>query len=199
MLLYIEKVKTNQKQFAAKVELISAKLGINPNWLMLVMHSESRLNHQAVNKVGGATGLIQFMPATAQWLGTTTNDLKNMSNVDQLDYVFKYFKPFSGKLKSYYDLYMACFFPAAIGKPDDFIIQTKNLKAEVIAQQNPAININKDDIITVSEFKKYVNSTLTKNVLNFLNNKVSETIGKQNQSIMPLLIAFGLIAFFIFK
>lgn len=177
-MLYIDKVKTNRAAFATKVQDISRKLGINPDWLMLVMHSESGLNHKIVNPKGGATGLIQFMPATARALGTTTDALRSMSNIEQLDYVYKYYKPYAGKLKSYYDCYLVTFFPAAVGKNDNYILQTKNLPAALIAKQNPAINkFPKDNVITVGEFKKYVQSTLPKDVVNFLSdNKGTVTL-----------------------
>lgn len=191
-LLYIDKVTTNRPAFASKVVEISNALKINPDWLMLVMHSESRLNHRAVNPNGGATGLIQFMPSTARGLGTTTTALKNMTNVQQLEYVYKYFKPYAGRIKSYYDLYLITFFPLAMGKPDNFILQTKNLSASIIAKQNPAINKwPKNDTITVGEFKQYVNSTLPKDVVNFLDDN------KGTLTLLGALLIVGL--FFLYK
>ena len=91
------KVTTNKEAFLQKVKLIAVKLGIDPNWLMFVMNSESGLNPAAYNPNGGASGLIQFMPDTGVGLGTTTAALRQMSNVDQLDYVYKYFLSISGK------------------------------------------------------------------------------------------------------
>ena len=99
------KVTSNKEAFLQKVRLICAKLGIEPDWLMFVMNSESGLNPAAYNPNGGASGLIQFMPDTAKGLGTTTEALRKMSNVAQLDYVYKYFYPYRGKMSSLYDLY----------------------------------------------------------------------------------------------
>jgi len=151
MLLYENNVKENKDQFIAKVKHICLLLGIEPNWLMQVMMNESGLNHRAVNKNGGATGLIQFMPATANVLGTTTQNLLGMTNVEQLDYVYKYIKPFASKISSYVDLYFTIFFPIAVGKPKDWVFETKNLKASTIAKANPIFDINKDQKLTVSE------------------------------------------------
>lgn len=168
-MLYLDKVKVNRELFGKKVAEISARLKVQPDWLMLVMYSESKLNHKAVNPKGGATGLIQFMPRTAVGLGTTTAQLKAMSNIQQLDYVEKYFKPYAGKMNSYFDMYLVTFFPVAVGKPDDFVLQTKTLRPEKIAEQNPAINKwPKDNQITKREFRKYVESTIPKNVLDTL-------------------------------
>ncbi|MFH0895406.1 MAG: transglycosylase SLT domain-containing protein [Bacteroidota bacterium] len=168
----------NKVAFVDKVKLICQKLQINPNWLMVVMFHESGLNAQAVNKQKGdsadpytraasrATGLIQFMPSTARGMGTTTQALYKMTSLQQLDYVYAYFRPFSGKLKSYYDLYMVAFAPIAIGRPDDFVIQTKRLSASAIARSNPALDLNKDFKITVGEAKKVMYNIIPKQYLN---------------------------------
>lgn len=166
-MLYINLVKSNKEEFAKKVIAISNYLGIQPNWLMALMNAESRLDHTAENKFapfkdGYATGLIQFTPNTARWLGTTTAELKAMSNIEQLDYVKKYFSPFRGKISDFGDLYLINFFPIAVGKPDDFIIKSKNISASAIAKANPIFDTNKDSQITVGEFKDYLKNKYAK-------------------------------------
>lgn len=169
-MILIEKLKCNHgenpAEFERKVRNICGLLGINPNWLMMIMYLESGLNAQAVNKQPGdssdpytraskrATGLTQFMPSTARGMGTTTQQLYQMSAIDQLDYVYKFFKSKAGKIKSYYDLYLFNFFPIAIGKPDDWVFQTAGTSASIIAKQNPGMDINKDGQITVGEAKQ---------------------------------------------
>ncbi|MDR2926930.1 MAG: transglycosylase SLT domain-containing protein [Cytophagaceae bacterium] len=153
-MLYEDKVKTNREAFIAKVITISQRLSIEPEWLMQVMMNESGLNHQIVNPTGGATGLIQFMPDTAAHLGTSCVALKAMTNVQQLDYVYKYLAPFAGKITSYIDLYFTVFFPIAVGKPDDWTFQTSKLSASKIAIQNPVFDINKDGKLTVAEVRE---------------------------------------------
>jgi hypothetical protein len=167
----------NKTDFERTVRSICSLLGINPNWLMMVMWNESRLNAQAVNKQPGdvedpqkrsatrATGLIQFMPDTALQLGTTTKALFAMNAIDQLGYVYKYFKPWTGKIKSYYDLYLVTFFPIAIGKPDDYILQTSKLPASTIAKQNPFFDANKDGKLTVGEIKLRMYQSIPKAIV----------------------------------
>lgn len=166
-MIYKEYIKNNTEEFLAKLSDIARKLNIEPDWLMIVMYAESRINPSAVNPITGATGLIQFMPSTATWLGTTTSLLKNMSNIQQLDYVLKYYQNLglTGKIKSVHDLYLGTFFPAALGKPDSWVIQTSTISAEKIAEQNKIIDLNKDRNITVSEFKQYVDLYLKKKTL----------------------------------
>lgn len=155
-MVYDYLIKQNKAAFLAKVVEISARLGIDPDWLMIVMKMESGINHRAVNPTGGATGLIQFMPRTAAGLGTTAAALVAMDNVGQLDYVYKYFKPYAGRLFSVTDLYMVTFFPVALGKPDDYVLQTDTLSASLIARQNSVFDLDMNQAITVGEFKQSV-------------------------------------------
>ncbi|WP_297451589.1 transglycosylase SLT domain-containing protein [uncultured Alistipes sp.] len=139
--------------FAEKVRTISTRLGIDPNHLMGVMWCESRFDPAARNPVGGATGLIQFMPSTAAGLGTDCETLRGMDAVRQLDYVERFFRPYASRCRTFADLYLVCFFPVAAGKEDEFVLRTRKLPAEVVARQNPVFDTDRDGKITVGEFK----------------------------------------------
>lgn len=180
-MILIEKLQRNKgenpEEFEQILRSICNMLAINPSWLMMVMWSESRLNAQAVNKQPGdtdnpqiraasrATGLIQFMPDTALNLGTTTKALYAMSAIDQLRYVYKYFKPWAGRIKSYYDLYLVTFFPDALGKPDNYILQTQKLSATTIAKQNLFFDVNRDGKLTVGEIKRRMYESIPKAIV----------------------------------
>ena len=142
-----EYIKDNRIEFTEKVNNICAELRIEANWLMFVMWFESKLNPQAVNPISGATGLIQFMPSTARGLGTTTAVLKRMSNVQQLDYVSAYLRPYKGRMKRWVDVYLAVFYPKAMGKPG-FVITS-----DIVAKQNKIFDLNKDLDISVKEIE----------------------------------------------
>jgi tape measure domain-containing protein len=90
--------KLMQREPGFKDKLIrgSQQRGINPDDLLNVMAVETAgsFNPAAKNPNSSASGLIQFMAATAQALGTTTEALRKMSATQQLDYVFKYFDKF---------------------------------------------------------------------------------------------------------
>lgn len=168
-LIYEELVKENKPQFLQKVREVAARLGVQPNWLMAIMKKESGLNSKAVNKQKGdssdaatraasrATGLIQFMPDTAKYLGTTNIQLYNMSNLQQLDYVEKYFNFYKGKLKSYPDLYLATFYPLALSKPLTFVIGSEKSpeRAKAIAEDNPTMK-SPTGLVTKQSFYDYV-------------------------------------------
>ncbi|MCL2328304.1 MAG: lytic transglycosylase domain-containing protein [Bacteroidetes bacterium] len=148
----------NKEAFLQKVKQISQNLGIQPDWLMAVMAIESGINHRAVNKTSGATGLIQFMPSTAIGLGTTTDALRAMSNVQQLSYVEKYLMPFKGKMNRFTDVYLAVFYPAAMGKPDSYVIGAAGSK---VAEQNKIFQ-DAQGAVTVGSFKNYITNWVAK-------------------------------------
>ncbi len=207
MILFADKIKSNKEAFLYKLQNISALLGVNPDWIMALMNSETggSFNPQIVNKQAAstngydengkiikpsgvpdstnsfersryrATGLIQFMPSTAKHLGTTNQQLYNLSNVDQLDYVYHYFQPVAGKLKNYADLYLYAFYPYAVGKPDDYIIGSEKGMdfARRIVQENP-LDVNKDGVLTVGEFKKFIDKRIPKTALQQLKKKVRQ-------------------------
>ena len=112
-------------EFKKRVIEICAELEMNPDYLMSCMAFETGETFRAdiPNKAGsGAIGLIQFMPATANGLNTTTKELSEMTTVAQLEYVRKYFLPYKHKLKTIEDTYMVILWPIAIGKDKDTVI-----------------------------------------------------------------------------
>lgn len=153
---YRRKKSDNQHEaFINKVKSVSDSLGIHFSWLVGIMHHESRLNHRALNSIR-AVGLIQFLPSTARGLGTSTNALYNMSGVQQLNYVYKFYKHAKGNLNEATDLYLYAFFPIAIlnNWPDSRIIAYGKLSAKIIAKHNRGLDTNKDGVITVGEVRK---------------------------------------------
>lgn len=100
--------------------------------------------------VTGNCGLIQFMPSTAKALGTTTDKLAKMSQIEQLNYVYKYFLPYKGKLRNLGDVYMAILWPKAVGYPDTYVLWNKN-KMPTTYRQNSGLDVNKDGTITRAE------------------------------------------------
>lgn len=154
--------------FVRKVEETAQRLQVCPDYLMAIMWSESRLDPRARNPRGGATGLIQFMPATARYLGTTCEALREMRVEEQLYFVEKFFSPYAARCKSFCDWYMACFFPAGIGKPDDYVLQASGLPAETVARQNPVFDLNRDGRITVGEFREKLKTIFPREVHTFL-------------------------------
>jgi len=118
--------------FRRKLCEVADRLVVNPDYLAACIAFETNrtFSPSVKNAAGsGATGLIQFMPSTAKNLGTTTDALARMTAEKQLDYVEKYFAPWRGKLKTLEDLYAAILWPAAVGKPDTYVLFSEGTKA----------------------------------------------------------------------
>jgi hypothetical protein len=113
------------EEFRFAVKDVAQRLEVSEADLMAVMSFETggTFNPAISNAAGsGATGLIQFMPNTAAGLGTNTGELSRMSRARQMHYVEKYLSSKNVRGKGLSDLYMAVLFPAAVGKPDDFVL-----------------------------------------------------------------------------
>jgi len=156
-LITLRKLKMTDKfdkQCRLKVREICKEVGIQSKWLYKVFKPESGGNPDAVNPYSGATGLIGFLPSTANYLGTDTSELKRMCTLDQLDYVRKYLLIISQKYKIHnsVDLYLAIFRPSTIGKPDSYVVGDKN---STIAKQNK-IYLNEDSVITIKSIKSFI-------------------------------------------
>jgi hypothetical protein len=173
-------------QFVSRVKDLVAALGMPPTGaddLMACMAWESGESFSAgiVNKAGsGATGLIQFMPGTAIVYFNSAAEIAKMSEIEkkeaglkacrtlaamsdvqQLDYVLKYFQPYKGKLKNLGDLYMSILWPLGIGKDDSYVLWTAEGRPTTF-RQNSGLDVNKDGAITRAECLVKVNDKLVK-------------------------------------
>lgn len=150
--------------FRERVLWIEADLGINADHLMACMAWESgeTFSPSKKNIAGsGATGLIQFMPSTAVALGTTTAELARMTAEDQLNYVWKYFAPYDGKLKNLGDVYMAILWPKAVGQPDSYVLFDRG----IAYRQNAGLDKDKNGKITREECIAKIRDKLRKGLL----------------------------------
>jgi hypothetical protein len=99
------------------------------------------------------------MPSTALAMDTTVGDLAQMTAENQLNFVFRYFKPLKGRLQSLGDVYMAILWPAGIGKPENFVLWDR-VSRPTTYRQNVGLDINKDGAITRAEAVAKVQATL---------------------------------------
>ena len=174
----------------------SESLGIDPNWLMAVMYFETAGTFSASirNPYSDATGLIQFMPATAIDLATTIDQLALMSAEEQLYYVYSYYYPYRNRIKSYVDLYLATFFPVAIGKQDSFILQARGISASAIADVNPVFDLNNDRQISVGEIKQVILEKIPESWRFYFGGDSAK-----KKSVIPKVIAISLLGFLTLK
>lgn len=156
-LLDVRGLSKTTASFRAELVRLASRLSIDAGFLAAVMSRESGFLPNARNPSTNATGLIQFMPATARALGTTVEALSAMSAESQLAFVEKYYRPFAGRLKTAGDHYMATFMPAFVGSPPETVLFRK---PEIGYTQNAGLDLDKDGTITVSDVTRAVNQTV---------------------------------------
>jgi hypothetical protein len=145
--------------FEKRAREIAQKIGLPFSWLMAVMYFETggTFRSDIPNAAGsGAVGLIQFMPSTAKLYGTTPSALAAMSALAQLDFVERHYRGMNFSGRDPRDAYLAVFYPAAMGKSDDW-----GLPAKVYAQ-NAGLDRNKDGNITAGEVRATIDGAHAK-------------------------------------
>lgn len=129
------------------------------SWLMACIAFETgeTFSPRIVNKAGsGAVGLIQFMPKTAEDLGTDSIALMGMEAAEQLEYVEKYFKPYAHRVANLPDMYMAILMPKYVGAPLDAVL----FSGGIAYRQNSGLDADVDGRITKLEASSKVQAKL---------------------------------------
>ncbi len=143
--------------FADRVIDVAEDLAVPPDWLMAVMYAESKFDPGIANLQGsGATGLIQFMPATAADLGISIDRLRRMEAVQQMEYVYLYLQTVReryGEYESLTDLYLAILYPKARGQDYCYTLFSRPATSY---RQNKGLDKDKDGRVTVSDVDKHL-------------------------------------------
>lgn len=155
-------------EFYAKIEQVAQSLNTKPEYLIAVMNFETggTFNPAEKNKAGSSgTGLIQFMAATAKGLGTSTSKLAAMSQVQQMDYVEKYLKPYMKyNFDSIPDVYLSVLCPSVLKRNTPYFASSdgshycsyKNKGSGIEYKQNKGLDVNGDGLITTKEISSKV-------------------------------------------
>jgi hypothetical protein len=149
-------------EFNTLVTGICLSLGCPSDYLMSCMAFETgeTFSPTIANGAGAPYyGLIQFGKAAATDVNTTVADLVKMTAEQQLEYVYRFFKPYANKLKTLSDIYSRIIWPRAVGKPEDYIIFIDDGKSKAYFQ-NKGIDLNKDGKITKAECAAKVTAKL---------------------------------------
>ena len=120
-----------QEGVKQKLEEVANNHGFTVDELLNVIQKESDFDTSAVNPKSSATGLIQFMPKTAEGLGTSIEEISSMNTIDQLSLVDTYFK--QNHTKGQHP-YITIAYPAAAKMGMDDVIAKKE---DSISLQNP--------------------------------------------------------------
>lgn len=153
------------EQFYRRVEEWCEKKGYFPNAasaLMSCMHFESAGTFSpTIRNKGGSNyyGLIQFGTAAAKDLGYTLPQVIAMSQMEQLELVFKYFEMWERrgkKITQLEDFYLCILYPAAVGKKAD---ATLWVDGTTVYRQNSGFDKNRDGKITIGEISQTLYDT----------------------------------------
>jgi peptidoglycan hydrolase-like protein with peptidoglycan-binding domain len=144
-------------EFIRGVEAMAGRLGAKPEHILAAMSFETggTFSPSITNSIG-ATGLIQFLKSTAEDLGTTTGQLRNMSAVEQLPFVEKYLEQHkNGKPLDTLEAVYTSILSGSPKSPDDVLFK-EGTKAY---DQNP-LDWNKDGNITAREATTIVSANM---------------------------------------
>ncbi len=122
------------------------KLGIDSAELAWVIERESGWDPEAHNAVSDARGLIQWIPKTRKAMGITSLP---RTRSGQAPHVYDYFKRLGRIPRG--DVYLAVFYPRAIGKRDGFIIARRGSK---IWEQNKGLRGRGNGAITAGSVRR---------------------------------------------
>ena len=148
-------------EFIRGVEAMAGRIGTRPEYLLAVMSFETggSFSPGVRNAAGsGATGLIQFMPATARELGTSTEALARMSATEQLEYVERYFARRSdpGDLNTLEGVYTTVLY----GSPRPDPASTLFSSGTAAYRMNAPLDLDRDGRITAGEATSFVRNRI---------------------------------------
>ncbi len=148
----LTEILRSQPRFWIELRVVAERLQTQPAWLLNVMASESLFNPAARNSLPGqtASGLLQFIEATARRMGTTTEMIRRMNPVDQLRLVERYLTPFRSRLNSLADVYLAVFRGVVIEGGDTVVVVDSNKERRIYAL-NKSLDLNGDGRIVKGE------------------------------------------------
>lgn len=153
-------------EFIAEVEAMAQRLGAQPEHLLAVMSFETggSFDPGQRNMAGsGATGLIQFMPDTARGLGSSTAALAQMTPVQQLAFVERYFAQYPGQLGTLEGVYTSVLSGRATPDPADTLRTPAGrdfVQGNVEYTQNAGLDFDRDGRITAGEATQAVAARL---------------------------------------
>jgi len=159
--------------FNKKLTKVASALGIAEADLRAIIKTESNFNPKAEDPNHVSVGLIGFTERTARGLGTSKDKIRQMSAVDQLDLVYKFYK--NAGVQPGMDrgtIYMLTFMPAFAKSPDNTVLgkrgggtlilpsgKSSGISLHKVWEQNPVFGKSKGkNQFTVGDVKNLVNS-----------------------------------------
>lgn len=127
---------------------VARPLNLDISDLATVVNIESNFNEKAVNKYTGASGIIQFMPTTAQELGYNISQVRSMDFAQQARLARTYLEKKNARGLRGVDLYLAVFYPVSVGK-------TSYTYPNSVYSVNRGLDYDKNGTLTYSDIKRF--------------------------------------------
>ena len=176
----------DDRDFLRAIAEMSNRRNMDPSLLLGAIASESSFDPTAVNKTTGAAGIFQLKPEIAKELGTSTDEILEMSRVEQLKLMDKFFDKIklpdnatAGQLKT------SIVLPNYAMESDSYELMTKFSKFSDgqrgfpdVYERNKNLDTNNDGFITVGELGK----NLTNKIEEFGIRNITNTTNKTNIS-----------------
>lgn len=150
-------MKTTSAFFRAGLIDVAKKGSLDPDALAASISVESMFDPKAENPYSGASGLIQWMPATAALFHTSVEAIRRMSAEEQLPLIAAYFKRVAPKGLGRDDVYLGIFSPAYIGDPDEKVVSTSG---HPVYEENKGLDFDHDGVVTVGNIRQVIRSRL---------------------------------------
>jgi len=166
-------------EFIKKLKSVAKSLGIHPNVLAAMIQAESRGDPAASDPYNVSAGLIGFTRGTAKKLGTSREEILQMSAIEQLDLIEKYYRQIGAKPgMDRGTLYMLTFLPAFANSSNDTVLGQEGggelvtpggtktgLSMHKVWYQNPIFARSKGQkSFTVGDVKKHINALQGPNI-----------------------------------
>lgn len=159
------------KQFLSGIQKIADKHNIKSSELLGLIASESGFKGDALNKSSGAGGLIQFKPEIAKEFGTTVDDIRGMSLVDQLPLIDRYLSKNLPDNATTSQLYGSVFMPSYADKGPDFQLlgsgdqfddgEKINSTIRARYERNSGLDLDDDGFISVGELGSRIKNKMS--------------------------------------
>lgn len=151
-------LKCTPAEFITSLETLCNKYHMPPDALLSAMYDETGGSFSPATQTGnGPVGLIQITGETAQALGTSKAALKQMSAIEQLDVIDRYFEQTLATHQNDLteaDTAIAIFYPAKVGignNPNATLLSRAKTAEQGAYNNNRSLDRNNDGHITVAE------------------------------------------------
>lgn len=196
----VEKIDRLSPSDLAALKRTADELGISVDALAAVMSIEGGFNPQAHNPDSGATGIIQFIPSTAERLGTTVEELRTMTFQQQLPYVVDFYE--MNRCTGVQDpgeLYVCTFCPALKGKPEDFVVGERGVtdvvspcatkaSMDTVYTQNRGLDVDGDGVLTAGNVRDKARRRLAEAAGRIPIEDVAPTKKRKKASPLPVIL-----------